>query len=164
MMLSAVRPTDDEITETVQKYSDMLFRICFSILCNYSDAEDAVSDTIVRYVTKAPTFNDSEHKKAWLIKTASNICKDKHRFNKRHSYVSLDDISEYYQEESDKELMLCLLKLPEKYKYVIHLFYIEGYKTAEIAEILEISVSAVLKRLQYGRKMLKLEYERTDEV
>ncbi len=162
MIVSAVRPTDDDITETVKIYSDMLFRICFSILCNYADAEDAVSDTIIRYINKSPVFHDSEHKKAWLIKTASNICKDKHRFNKRHNHINLDDVQEYYTEDNDKEILMCLLRLPDKYKYVIYLFYIEGYKTIEIAKILDISQSAVLKRLEYGRKLLKSEYERND--
>ena len=164
MILSTVRPTDDEITSTVQKYSDVLFRLCFSILCNYADAEDAVSDTIVKYIKKAPPFNDEDHKKAWLIKTASNVCKDKRRFNIRHNYVNLDDISEYQQEDSNNDVLMCLLRLPDKYKYVIHLFYIEGYKTEEIAKILEISSSAVRKRLQYGRKLLKSEYERNESL
>ncbi len=162
MILSTVRPTDDEITSTVQKYSDALFRLCFSILCNYADAEDAVSDTIIKYIKKSPPFNDEEHKKAWLIKTASNVCKDKHRFNLRHNYVNIDDAKQYTQADTDKEILMCLLKLPDKYKYVIHLFYIEGYKTDEIAKILDISPSAVRKRLQYGRQLLKLEYERND--
>lgn len=54
MIKSAVRPTDDEITDTVKNYSNMLFKLCFTILCNRSDAEDAVSDTFYRYISKAP--------------------------------------------------------------------------------------------------------------
>ncbi len=164
MILSAVRPTDDEIVDTAQKYSDKLFRLCFSILLNYADAEDAVSDTIIRYMNKSPSFNNEEHKKAWLIKTASNICKDKRRFNTRHSYIALDDISEYCQENGDKEALTCLMSLPDKYKYVMYLFYIEGYKTKEIAKILEVSSAAVRKRLQYGRTLLKLEYEGSNNL
>ncbi len=162
MVLPTARLTDDDIADTVLKYSDTLFRLCFSILCNYADAEDAVSDTMVRLIKKAPSFNDEEHKKAWLIKTASNICKDKYRFNKRHNHINIDELSEYCQKEDDNEVLMCLLKLPDKYKAVIHLFYIEGYKTHEIAKILGLSPSAVRKRLQYGRSMIKLEYERND--
>ncbi len=162
MILSAVRPTDDEIINTVNNYSDILFRLCFSILCNYADAEDAVSDVMIKFIKKAPPFNNEEHKKAWLLKTASNICKDKWRFNKKHNYINLDDISEHYQEEQNKDILMCLLNLPDKYKSVIHLFYIEGYKTEEISKILDISSAAVRKRLQNGRKLLKIEYERND--
>ena len=164
MIKSAVRPTDDEIEDTVKKYSNMLFKLCFTMLSNSADAEDAVSETFLRYITKSPVFNDSEHKKAWLIKTSSNICKDKHRFNARHNYINLDDISEFCRDEEDKDILENLLSLPDKYKTVIHLFYIDGYKSGEIAKILNISPSAVRKRLQYGRKLLKLEYGKDDIV
>lgn len=162
MIKSAVRPTDDEITDTVKNYSNMLFKLCFTILCNRSDAEDAVSDTFYRYISKAPVFNDDEHKKAWLIKVASNICKDKHRFNITHSYINLDDIQEFCASEPEKSILEEVLKLPDKYKTVLHLFYVEGYKTSEISELLGISGAAVRKRLQYGRELLKIEHRRDD--
>lgn len=158
MIKSTARPTDDEIEETVRTYSNMLFKLCFTLLCNREDAEDAVSDTLYKYITKAPHFNDPEHKKAWLIRVATNACKDKHRFNKRHKTINIDEISEYCIEESDVSILENVLALPVKYKTVIHLFYIEGYKTSEIADIVGISPSAVRKRLQYGRQLLKLEY------
>ena len=47
MTMSAVRPTDDKITSVVKKHSNMLFKLCFTMLCNNSDAEDAVSDTFL---------------------------------------------------------------------------------------------------------------------
>ena len=60
----------------VNKYSDMLFRICYCILCNKADAEDALQDTFVKLLTKAPVFADDEHEKAWLIKVATNISRN----------------------------------------------------------------------------------------
>lgn len=160
--MSTVRPTDDEIKRTVKSYSDMLFKLCFTILCNRADAEDAVADTFLKYIVKSPKFNDAEHKKAWLIKVATNICKDKHRFDLRHNYISLDEISEFCPDENKQNNLLEMLNLPEKYKTVLHLFYIEEYKTKEIAQILNISDSAVRKRLQYGRGLLRLEYGKED--
>ena len=64
------------IEYAVEKYGDMLFRICFSILLNEADAEDALQETFIRYMTKAPLFSDSDHEKAWLIKVATNLCKN----------------------------------------------------------------------------------------
>ena len=64
-----------EQTETdklVDRYADSLFRLCFSILRNRADAEDAVSETFIKYLTKAPVFLEEDHRKAWLIKVASN--------------------------------------------------------------------------------------------
>lgn len=164
MIKSAARPTDDEITRTVQDYTNILFKLCFTILCHSADAEDAVSETFIKYMTKSPLFKDEEHKKAWLIKVASNICKDKKRFRIKHSYTDLDDIREFCKDEHDTGILETLLSLPDKYKAVIHLFYIEGYKTDEISKILAISPAAVRKRLQYGRQLLKLEYGKDDQI
>lgn len=158
METHSVRPTDDEIEKTVQKYANMLFKLCFTILCSNSDAEDAVSETFLKYITKSPCFNGEEHKKAWLIRVAANICNDMHRFYKRHKAINFDDLHDYCDTEADSKIIEEVMCLPVKYKTVIHLFYIEGYKTDEISKILSISPAAVRKRLQYGRDMLRMEY------
>ncbi len=155
---SSVRPTDSEINHTVNTYADTLFRLCFSSLQSTSDAEDAVSDTFFKYITKAPLFINEEHKKAWLIKVAVNTCKDMHRFRKRNLVAADEEVCSYCSEPEDRSILEAVMNLPLKYKTVIHLFYIEGYKTDEIAKILSVSPAAVRKRLQYGRKILKEKY------
>jgi len=158
MEQSSVRPTDGEMENIVNQYSNMLFKLCFTILCNNTDAEDAVSDTFFKYIVNSPIFHDSQHQKAWLIRVATNICKDMHRFRKRNHHITLDDISDYCETKEDIDILAEVMRLPAKYKAVIYLFYIEGYQTKEIAKILSISPSTVRKRLQYGRDILKLEY------
>ena len=160
MEAHSVRPTDEEIENTVNKYADMLLKLCFTILCSNADAEDAVSDTFLKYITKAPIFSSEEHKKAWLLRVAANVCKDMHRFRQRHNHINLDDIYDYCDSASDSEILTDVMRLPVKYKTVIHLFYIEGYKTEEISKILSISPAAVRKRLQYARNILRIEYEK----
>ncbi|MCH5211572.1 MAG: RNA polymerase sigma factor [Oscillospiraceae bacterium] len=152
----SVRPADKDLENLVLIYSNMLFKLCFTILCNNADAEDAVSDVMVRYITSSPDFSDDEHKKAWLIRVATNICKDMLR--KRRNHLNIDDICEYCQTEERTNIVSEILNLPVKYKTVIYLYYIEGYKTKEIADILSVTPSAVRKRLQYGRNMLRIEY------
>ena len=156
------RPTDDEIEFVVNTYSGMLFKLCFTILCSNADAEDAVGNTFLKYITKSPCFQSEEHTKAWLIRIATNICKDIYRFNKKRDYINLDDLFNYGKTEENNEILEEVMNLPEKYKVVIHLFYIEGYKTDEISKILSLSSSAVRKRLQYAREKLKFQYEKGD--
>lgn len=150
------------IEYAVEKYSQMLFRICYSILCNKHDAEDALQETFLRYMTKAPLFKDSEHEKAWLIKVATNISKNMVRFNSRHAVENLDELRHIGISDDDRDIFELIMRLPAKYKIVLDLYYIEGYKANEIADITNTSPVAVRKRLQYGRKMLKLELERND--
>ena len=52
------------------------------------------------------------------------------------------------------------MNLPTRYKIVMTLYYVEGYRSKEIAEIVGISEEAVRKRLQNGRELLKKEIER----
>ena len=154
------RPMEIEMEVVARKYMSRLFQLCYVHLRNHADAEDAVSETLIRYMEKRPAFNEEEHRKAWILRTAINICRDIHRYRKRHQYVNLKDINDYVAEEEDRTIVDSLMNLPEKYKSVLYLYYIEGYKTAEISEILGVSPSAVRKRLQRGRKKLQMEYDK----
>lgn len=112
----------------------------------------------MKYISENREFADDEHKKAWLISVATNRCRDMLKFYKVRRHLNLDDVAEYCGNDNDFEILSELLNLPEKYRTVIHLHYIEGYKTAEIAKMLDVSALAVRKRLQYGRDKLKIEY------
>lgn len=79
------------VRSAVSNYGDMLYRLCFIILKNTADAEDAVQETFIAYTIKSPLFNDDEHEKAWLLKVASNKCRDMLRFRKRHPLTELSE-------------------------------------------------------------------------
>ena len=150
------------IEYAVEKYSQMLFRVCYGILENKHDAEDALQETFIKYMTKAPLFEDSDHEKAWLIKVATNISKNMSRFNSRHAAENLAELHGIGVSDEDRDVFELIMRMPPKYKIVLDLYYIEGYKANEIAQIINISPVAVRKRLQYGRKMLKSELERNE--
>lgn len=152
--------SDQDIENTVKEYSNMIFRLCFTMLRNNQDAEDAVSEVFLKYISAEKEFTSEEHKKAWLIRVATNICKNMIKFYNVRKHMSLDDAAEYCTTAQDSAILCELLNLPSKYRAVIYLYYIEGYKTAEIADILSVSAAAVRKRLQYGREMLKIEYRK----
>ena len=59
----------------------------------------------------------------------------------------------------EREAPSAVVRLPEKYRLPIHLYYYEGYSVAEIAEILKLGQSAVKMRLKRGREQLKLDLE-----
>lgn len=144
------------VEEVVMEYGDMLYRICIVMLCHEQDAQDAVQDTFCRYMEHAGEFRDREHEKAWLIKVATNRCRDMHRGRMRHPSVQLEDVGQYCEFPEQSEVLAELMNLPDKLKTVVYLHYIEGYKTAEIAQMLGITLNAVKKRLQRGRECLRL--------
>ncbi|WP_303965934.1 RNA polymerase sigma factor [Sporosarcina ureae] len=147
----------------VDTYGNMLFSICLVILCNEKDAEDAVQDTFMTYLTKSPTFNDSEHEKAWLITIATNRCKNMRRYNIIRKHLDINDLQLYSKNNQNHDLLDYLMRLPTKHKVVLLLYYVEGYKVDEIAKILVITTSAVKKRLQRGRELLRERYRKENE-
>ena len=154
--------SEEEIKELVDKYSSLIFRISYCILCNTADAEDAVQETFFRYITKAPEFNDEEHRKAWLIKVSANISKNMLMFKLKRETVNIDDIENIGIEQNDYEIFELIMSLPAKHKIVLTLYYVEGYRCGEIAEIIGISEEAVRKRLQKGRELLRKEIEKEE--
>ncbi|MBQ9850673.1 MAG: sigma-70 family RNA polymerase sigma factor [Clostridia bacterium] len=155
--------SEEEINGLVNNYGPMIFRICYCILCNSEDAKDAVQETFLKYLTKAPEFNGEEHRKAWLIKVSSNISKNMLMFRLRREAANLEDFADIGISEKDYDDFEFIMSLPAKHKIVMTLYYVEGYTSKEIAEIMNISEEAVRKRLEKGRKMIKKEIE-TEEM
>ena len=150
------RPTDEELEELVITYSDRLYRLSLSMLGNAADAEDAVSEVMLKYMLKSPEFQDEEHRKAWLLRTTTNQCRDMLRHRNRRRHVPLEEVAEEVADPGDRLFLEILQQLPYKYRAVMLLVYGEGYTSSEAAEILHISPAAVRKRLQTGREKLKL--------
>lgn len=156
---SSARPAD-EIENMVQKHGDMLFRISLVMLGNEHDAEDAVQETVLKYIQKAPFFNSADHEKAWLIKVVTNQCRDMQRFRVKYSQISIEDLQNCVSNPESCGIIEALMTIPEKFKIVMLLYYVEEYRIEEIATIIEKSTSAVKMRLQKGRKLLEEKYRK----
>lgn len=141
----------------VDRYKDSLFSAAFNICRNAADADDAVQDTFIQYCTTDKQFDSEQHIRAWLIRVVINKAKNINMSFWRRASVPLDDYIEIltFENEEAKDLFREVLKLPEKYRIVIHLFYYEDYSVRDIAEILHISESNVKVRLSRGRKILR---------
>ncbi len=151
------------ILERYSLYKTLLFRISFSYLGNKHDCEDILQEAFIRLCYHAPDFPSEEIEKRWLIRVTINLCK-----NHLHSYwyrnkVDYSMLDEYTTQPEERELLAEILRLPIKYKTVIQLHYICGYKIMEISEFLKISESAVKMRLKRGRELLKIELEDKNE-
>ena len=149
---------DRRIDEAYSNYADMLYRLALTYMQNPDDAQDAVQDVFLKYMTAAPFLRDDEHQRAWLIRVTVNRCCDLLRRRKLRSYVSLDEIQETAAEDPSLEasdVMQTLSKIPEKNRGAIVLHYLEGFSVEEVSRILGISQSAVKMRLARGREALK---------
>ncbi len=145
------------LQELIARYQQNLYAAAFSVCKNAEDAEDAVQDTFIQYHISQKEFESEQHIRAWLLRVVINKAKNANlTFWKNHK-VSWEDYMEQipFETEESHDLFDAVMKLPEKYRIVIHLFYYEGYSIAEIADILKLSQSNVKVRLSRGRTMLK---------
>lgn len=148
------------VEEVFERYGEMLYKICIVMLKKTYDAEDAVQDVLIKYMTKNPMFKSADHEKAWLIRVAMNLCKDKLRFYKIYPQINIETIKTTYSDQSaDGQILEVLLNLPPRYKEVLLLHYVEGYKCHEIGGILDITEATVKKRLERGRNLIKKNLE-----
>ena len=146
-----------KLQELVTLYQDNLFAVAFNICKNTQDAEDVVQDTFIRYYTLKKEFDSRQHIRAWLIRVTINRAKNVNHTFWRRNKLSLEDYMETlsFETRESENLFETVMKLPEKYRIVIHLFYYEDYSVNEIADILKISESNVKVRLSRGRRLLR---------
>ena len=119
------------------------------------DAEDILQETLIRYMLKAPAFESELHEKAWLLKVAANLSKNRLRSIAVRRTDELSDMLAAEEREDLSFVWEAVSALPERYREVIHLFYQEGFQTAEIAAILGMNESTVRSDLRRGRERLK---------
>lgn len=148
-------PTAKLAADALDTYGNTVLRCAYSYLHNMADAEEILQDTLLKLLTAAPNFESEEHKKAWLLRTAANLSKNRIQYN---SLRASDELSEELAEEDREDLSFvwdAVKALPVQQREVIHLHYYEGYSTEEIGKLLRRNPSTVRSDLRRGREKLK---------
>lgn len=155
-MSDSLLRTDKEIAEIYSRHIKTVYRVCFAYMKDPADAEDAVQDTFFKLIRSGPAFDGEEHEKAWLIRTASNVCKNvlRHWWRRRESIEDCPTLPGSDEPEID-DVFQAVMALPDKYKAVVYLHYYEGYSGAEIAGILKKPQSTIRNHLHEARAILK---------
>ncbi len=152
---STTQSSCERAGQIIDIYGDKVLRLAYSYVHNMSDAEDILQDTLIQYMKAAPSFDGEEHEKAWILRVAANISKNKIKYNK---YRETDELMEELVAEDEEDLSFvwdAVKQLPDKYREVIHLFYQEGLTTSEIAKVLDRKEATVRSDLLRGREKLK---------
>ena len=146
--------SDETISRIVETYSSMLLRLACTRLDDPADAEDVVQEVFLKLLTARPLFRDSEHEKAWLIRTTLHRASDLRRSAARRN-VPLEEAAQAAAPQAGSELLTAVRALPEPYSAVIHLSYYEEYSIKEIAKLLGVPTPTVGTRLARGRERLR---------
>ena len=149
--------SEGEVNDAVERYSDMIRRICFCHLKNSADTEDVFQSVFLKYLLYEGNFEDEGHEKAWFIRVTINACKDLLKSFFRRCTVSLDEVMEQPAEQplDHREVLEAVLSLPQKYRVVVYLHYFEDYTAPQISCILGKNVNTIYILLTRSRQMLR---------
>lgn len=149
----------EKYINAVRMHGNAVFRIAYQYCGNKSDAEDIVQNTFLKLLQTEKGFEDDEYLKRWLIRVAANEAKNLAlSFWKRKVFeIEENELEESYEFATSEhsELYEAVMKLPQKYRVVVHLFYFEDYSIKEIAEIIKIKETTVQTQLMRARTKLK---------
>jgi len=151
----------NDISDSVQKYRSLVFRVALGYVRNIHDADDVTQNVFVKLMTKGKTFDSAEAEKAWLIRVAVNEAKNLLKSAWFRKTTALDE-SLAVPENHDLHLYDYVKKLKPKYRTVIYLHYYEKYTAKEIAVILKMPQNTVLTQLKRAREQLKTIIEKED--
>lgn len=149
-----------------KKYRQGMYAVAYNILHNKEDAVHQTFITIANNFEKIKQIPCQEVKAYIVIiirNTSINTYNSNKRKSERHAEFEDEQISvdvNFFEKFEYEELVKTISKLPQKYKDVVYLYYLEDFSTKEIAKMLNISVNAVWKRTERAKKLLKESLER----
>lgn len=149
----------DSFTELMMSQMQTMYKTARAILNNEEDAADAISDTILACWEKLGQLRENKYFRTWLTKILVNKCKDIIR--KKQNLLFTDEMPEIPSKDygyENLEWKQTLNELDERYRTILILYYVEGFKTSEIAEIMELPESTVRTRLSRGREKMAQRY------
>ncbi|MBM7694163.1 RNA polymerase sigma-70 factor (ECF subfamily) [Peribacillus deserti] len=160
----------------VEEYKDKVFYLCYRMIGNRHEAEDLAQEAFLKAYVNIKSFNLNMKFSTWIYRIATNLCIDRIRKKKPDYYLDAeiagtDGLNMYSQLASDTEspenevesmemqetIQNEILKLPEKYRSVIILKYIEDLSLKEISDPLDLPVGTVKTRIHRGREALRLQ-------
>jgi RNA polymerase sigma-70 factor (ECF subfamily) len=161
-------------SEIVELYKHRVFQVCYRMVANRQEAEDISQEAFMRAYIHLDRFQTDRKFSTWIYRIATNLCIDRIRKKKPDYYLDAEiarteGLTMYSQvaattplpeEEVEKnefqnQVYKEIGNLPEKYRSVIVLKYMEELSLQEISEILEIPLGTVKTRIHRGREALR---------
>lgn len=158
--------TRDGIAQAIEAHADTVMRVCTIYMREPADREDAFQETFLRLARHKLPFTDDEHRKAWLIRVCTNVCKDmlKRASRRDESLDALgedgfspvgDDGQEGQRELEGQEVVHALTLIDERYRMPLYLRFYEDYTASQIAKALGIPENTVYTYISRGKQQLK---------
>lgn len=167
MIKKAQKGDKEAFIKVINQYTQDMYKVAKSILSSEDDIGDAIQETILSAYKNIFLLKETNYFKTWIIKILINKCNDIINKNKKIIYVE-----EYYENlnnnlsnndtnfEENLIFYGTLSILSEDYRLVVILYYVDGYNTREISEIINEKEGTIKSRLSRERQQLKEYYLR----
>lgn len=158
----AMASDTEAFLELMDRNSLAMYKVARAILRNDEDVADAIQDTILTCFEKMNTLQKPEYFKTWMIRILINKCYAILDYYRKLNHM--DNLPETAREDASMaefEFKQMLAAVDEKYRIVLVLYYVEGFRTDEIAELLELNKNTVKTRLKRAREQLRGVYADT---
>ena len=149
----------EEFTRAVLEYVSTLYRVAKSMLGSEADCADAAQNALLRAWEKQHTLRDTAYFKTWLTRILINECRAMLRQRARFVPLEEEAAEGEIAPERDSGLYEAVMGLDVKHRVPFVLYYIEGFRTREIASMLKLPESTVKTRLRRAREILRTELE-----
>ena len=149
----------EEFTRAVLEYESTLYRVAKSMLGSEADCADAAQNALLRAWEKQHTLRDTAYFKTWLTRILINECRAMLRQRARFVPLEEEAAEGEIAPERDSGLYEAVMGLDVKYRVPFVLYYIEGFRTREIASMLKLPEGTVKTRLRRAHEILRTELE-----
>ncbi len=147
----------NEFTAAVLAAEPTLYRVAKSMLGSEHDCADAAQQAILHAWERLDTLRRPQYFKTWLVRILINECTAILRL-RQHAAPYTPELAETIPapiSDDHSDLYAALLALDEKLRLPVVLYYLEGFKTREIAGMLGIPEGTVKSRLRTAREQLR---------
>lgn len=151
----------EAFVQLMELHKEGMYKVARAYLKNDADTADAMQETVLKCFEKIHTLINPRFFKTWMIRILINNCKD--ILQKEKNLFLLSEEQELVAKEPAEDLtgfLQLLEQIDGKYRVVIILYYVEGYKIKEIASLLELNENTVTSQLSRARQILKKELEK----
>lgn len=152
----------DAFVSLMEQNKINMYKVARSYLRNEEDIADVMQQTILNCYEHLHTLKKASYFKTWMIRILINNCIDMLHKNERN--ITLENYEPIVVKDKDMDLFEfidTLENIDEKYRTILVLYYVEGFKIKEIAELLNMNERTVNSRLRRGREQYKKELERS---
>lgn len=162
LLKKAKKGDADAFCRLMDMQMQSLYKVAKSYLRNDEDIADAISETVLLCFENLQTLRQNRYFKTWMIRILINKCKDILKTGSQINYTDeVPEVPVYEEEFAAAEWKFLLESLDERYRTILLLYYLEGFNTTDISQMMDLNESTVKSRLQRGRKKVIQEYNFT---